>query len=362
MYNPFSKTFGPIFQVIPIMAIISILIVSIFGNQEVYSHYDEEGKFWMNDYLTFKVRASGLPSTVAQGPMENVIIYVMRIEHEGHEHWADEYRGFIDIIPRGTAREVYTVSHYEASGDMECTLGADYKVEFVIWYDKDGEDYGTTKIRETIPYGGSTGLMGADSFKGIDRSTVAEYIQYSITYQTETDGTCDEPPDFSNIVITNVTDENRILPVGEIDVDSSDEEEHSLKIYLGNGDVIDAVANDEENILELSLETSSEDDGILMAVLDSSLIQSKSGENNLDFVVTLNGEIPAEFRELPFDDPSQRIIEIKIPPKTSSVEIHGSWVVPEFGTIAILILAITIISLIVSSSRTKLRIFPQNFN
>lgn len=37
-------------------------------------------------------------------------------------------------------------------------------------------------------------------------------------------------------------------------------------------------------------------------------------------------------------------------------------VVPEFNTIAILILAITIISIIALSSRTKLRIFPQNFN
>jgi len=41
------------------------------------------------------------------------------------------------------------------------------------------------------------------------------------------------------------------------------------------------------------------------------------------------------------------------------IEIIGSFVVPEFGTIAVLILAIAIISIIAVSSKTKLSILPK---
>jgi predicted secreted protein with PEFG-CTERM motif len=44
---------------------------------------------------------------------------------------------------------------------------------------------------------------------------------------------------------------------------------------------------------------------------------------------------------------------------TEKIEIHGSWAIPEFGVIAVMILAVAIISIIVVTAKTKLSIVPR---
>ena len=44
---------------------------------------------------------------------------------------------------------------------------------------------------------------------------------------------------------------------------------------------------------------------------------------------------------------------------TGEIEIIGSWVVPEFGAIAGLVLAVAIISIIVLSAKTRMNIIPK---
>ena len=41
------------------------------------------------------------------------------------------------------------------------------------------------------------------------------------------------------------------------------------------------------------------------------------------------------------------------------IEIYGSWVVPEFGVIAAMILAVAIVSIIAVTAKTKLSIVPK---
>ena len=74
------------------------------------------------------------------------------------------------------------------------------------------------------------------------------------------------------------------------------------------------------------------------------------------FFVLVDGE------EVDFDESktsTDRTLTIAFPDGAEEIEIIGSFVVPEFGTIAALILAIAIISIIAVSSKTKLSILPK---
>ena len=52
-------------------------------------------------------------------------------------------------------------------------------------------------------------------------------------------------------------------------------------------------------------------------------------------------------------------VTVDFPAGTTEIEIIGTFAIPEFGTIAALILAVTIISIIAVSSRTRLSILPK---
>ena len=51
---------------------------------------------------------------------------------------------------------------------------------------------------------------------------------------------------------------------------------------------------------------------------------------------------------------TERIISVNFPAGTEKVEIIGTFVIPEFGTIAMMILVVSIVSLIVLSSKSAL--------
>ena len=45
--------------------------------------------------------------------------------------------------------------------------------------------------------------------------------------------------------------------------------------------------------------------------------------------------------------------------ETERIEIVGSWAIPEFGTIAVMILVVAIVSIIIVSAKTKLSLVPR---
>jgi predicted secreted protein with PEFG-CTERM motif len=74
------------------------------------------------------------------------------------------------------------------------------------------------------------------------------------------------------------------------------------------------------------------------------------------FFVLVNGE------ETDFDetaDSTIRALSITFPAGTEEIEIIGTFVVPEFGTVAALILAVAIISIIAVSARSRLNVLPK---
>ena len=75
-----------------------------------------------------------------------------------------------------------------------------------------------------------------------------------------------------------------------------------------------------------------------------------------NFIVLVDGE-EAEFQEWP--TAAQRKLEIPFTHGVTQIEIIGTQVIPEFGTIAAIILAVAITSIIVLSARSKLNLVPK---
>ena len=73
-------------------------------------------------------------------------------------------------------------------------------------------------------------------------------------------------------------------------------------------------------------------------------------------------EWPVDGEEVDFDETttsSDRTLTIQFPVGAEEIEIIGTFVVPEFGTIAVMILAVAIISIIAVSARSRLSIMPK---
>lgn len=128
-----------------------------------------------------------------------------------------------------------------------------------------------------------------------------------------------------------------------------------LSYTITGGSVLSVTPDDEANSLIIAIKTTS--DGELKITLPRALIDVDkiNGEDD-DFFVLIDGE-EVDFEETTTD--TDRTLTIKFPDGAEEIEIIGSFVVPEFGTIAALILAIAIISIIAVSAKTRLSILPK---
>ncbi|HXV66900.1 MAG TPA: PEFG-CTERM sorting domain-containing protein [Nitrosopumilaceae archaeon] len=128
-----------------------------------------------------------------------------------------------------------------------------------------------------------------------------------------------------------------------------------LSYKITGGSVLSVTPDDEANSLIIAIKTTS--DGELTITLPRALIDAltPTGQDD-DFFVLIDGE-EVEFEEV--TTATDRTLTIKFPDGAEEIEIIGSFVVPEFGTIAALILAVAIISIIAVSAKTRLSILPK---
>ena len=160
--------------------------------------------------------------------------------------------------------------------------------------------------------------------------------------------------DLNHVVYVNL--------VGGMDAGSlsghADHEEHHEEVVdlasevdysISGGHVEGVTANVNGNSLVVSIHDA-EDGGELTITLPSDII---TPFNDGTFFVLVNDEES--------DDASQYGNTITVPfdADASTVEIIGTHVVPEFGTIAAIILAVAITSIIVLSAKTRLNIMPK---
>ncbi len=127
-----------------------------------------------------------------------------------------------------------------------------------------------------------------------------------------------------------------------------------LSYKITGGSVLSVTPDDDANSLIIAISTTS--DGELTITLPRELIDAKINGGDDSFFVLIDGE-EVEFTETKTS--TDRTLKISFPDGAEEIEIIGSFVVPEFGTIAVLILAIAIISIIAVSAKTRLSILPK---
>jgi len=127
------------------------------------------------------------------------------------------------------------------------------------------------------------------------------------------------------------------FPVGQIAYDITCST--TSPSFIGNGD---------DSTLDIYIDAT--DNGVLTITLDESIIKPLDDGT---FFVLVNNES--------FFDFTQEGNKLTIPCNVGDekISIVGSWAIPEFGTIAVMILVVAIVSIIIVSAKTKLSLVPR---
>jgi predicted secreted protein with PEFG-CTERM motif len=129
----------------------------------------------------------------------------------------------------------------------------------------------------------------------------------------------------------------------------------SVKYSITNGKVLGIKADTQSKSLIVSIQTAG--DGVLTVTLPRGLIDAKVGVQDSHFYVISDGQ-EADFQEMS-QTTTDRTLSIPFTDGTEEIEIIGTQIIPEFGPIAALVLAIAIVSIIAVSAKTGLRFMPK---
>jgi predicted secreted protein with PEFG-CTERM motif len=106
--------------------------------------------------------------------------------------------------------------------------------------------------------------------------------------------------------------------------------------------------------LILNIET--DDNGNIEITLPRNIMDSKINGNDDPFIILIDGE-EVSYHEVASS--TMRKVAIDFPIGAEQIEIIGTFVIPEFGTIAVVILAVSIIAIIAISAKTRLNVLPK---
>ena len=133
--------------------------------------------------------------------------------------------------------------------------------------------------------------------------------------------------------------------------------------YTMKGGIISSINVNQKNLsLVINIATSS--DGNLNINLPREGIDSLDNNGqDIDFIVLMyegNSEIPIQTDVRKIEAGNEfRSIDIPVKDGDTKIEIVGTHVVPEFGTIAMIVLAVAIVSIIAVSAKSRLSIMPK---
>ena len=138
---------------------------------------------------------------------------------------------------------------------------------------------------------------------------------------------------------------------GQIAIEGSDE---MIGYKITGGKLISITPDTDANSLIVNIEATN--DGTLTLTIPRSIMDATINGEDDEFFVLVDGE------EVDFDEKAtstDRTLTINFLAGAEEIEIIGTFVVPEFGTIAVMILAVAIISIIAVSAKSKLSIMPR---
>ena len=121
----------------------------------------------------------------------------------------------------------------------------------------------------------------------------------------------------------------------------------TLSSSISGGSISSIITNSDDATLVVALDAS--DDGELSITMNSNYITAFDDDSY--FVLVNNEEV--------WFSQDGNTLTIPFEAGTEKIEIVGSAVVPEFGTIAMVVLAVAIISIIVITAKTKTQLIPK---
>jgi len=157
-----------------------------------------------------------------------------------------------------------------------------------------------------------------------------------------------------NVVVeTNFEFSVSTKPTNQIfEINAGNEGTFDVEYSINGGMVKDMIIDFESLALIVSIDSTS--DGAITLKIPRVLMDAKTTSGADDgFIVLIDGT-EVETQQTATSD--SRTLTIKFLEGDSDIEIIGTQIVPEFGTIAALVLAVAIISIIAVSAKTRLRL------
>jgi len=124
-----------------------------------------------------------------------------------------------------------------------------------------------------------------------------------------------------------------------------------IEYIIIGGNVTDIIVDQESFALIVLIEPKS--DGVITLELPRTAINATKSDGIDDIFIILIDGVEVPYTEIQ-NDANARTITIEFEEIDSDIEIIGTSVIPEFGTIASLVLAVSIISIIIISSKRNL--------
>ncbi|RNJ75458.1 MAG: PEFG-CTERM sorting domain-containing protein, partial [Nitrosopumilus sp. H13] len=115
------------------------------------------------------------------------------------------------------------------------------------------------------------------------------------------------------------------------------------------GRILSVEPDTESKSLILTIDAT--EDGMVTLTIPRSVLDANTDGTDDDFIVLVDGE-EQEFVETPAE--THRTLVIEFLAGDTEIQIYGTFVIPEFGAIAAMILAVAIISIIAVSARSRL--------
>ena len=139
-------------------------------------------------------------------------------------------------------------------------------------------------------------------------------------------------------------------PDGTVEVPEEIDLSNTVATEITTGKVTSIIAKTAENSLVISLETT--EDGVLSVTTSDFLLRPF---NDGGFLVVVDGE---KIHSVKYEN---KILTIPYTAQTEKIEVYGSYVIPEFGTIAIIVLAVAVVSIIALSRKNSISYSLSNF-
>ena len=123
---------------------------------------------------------------------------------------------------------------------------------------------------------------------------------------------------------------------------------------ITNGKLINVIPDTDAKSLLIDIEAL--EDGSITLTIPRSVLDATVNDKDDEFFVLVDGE------EVDFEEkttPTDRTLTIEFFAGSEQIEIIGTFVIPEFGTIAAMILAVAIISIIAISAKSRLNVLSR---